>query len=81
MNIEEEVAKVDTSDLDNQYQHATCTNETPWLSLVPGTVFKTLCGKQVMHGLSISWEKCPECEALFLTDPCPLCNQRLADHR
>jgi hypothetical protein len=69
---------MDTSDLDDPYMHATCTNIQPVGSVQQGRMYKTLCGKEVLYrGAS---EKCPKCAELFSTYPCPMCGKSLEGH-
>lgn len=69
-------SEVDTSDIDDPYLHATCANVTPFGTIQLGTIYKTICGKQVMYRGPYA-AKCPECSKLFRIDgPCPLCGER-----
>jgi hypothetical protein len=70
---------IDMSELDDLTGHATCTNVTPWGSLHPGKMYRTLCGKQVMYR-GTAKERCLECELKFNTWPCPLCGKSDKEH-
>lgn len=78
--------EIDTSDLDDEYQHATCVAVHPFGSLKPGDLFKTVCGKERLLRASGNYPKCPECykhqyDFMHNEIPCFLCNKTLTEHK